>query len=273
MEEKVKRLAPSVATLRQLYMLSGNRCAFPGCTRAMINENGDFVGQVCHIEAANPGVERFNPQMTNDERRHISNLMLMCHEHHVVTDDVIAYPVEKLKKIKQDHEKKFQDIAGLMKAAIVDYGVTKSTKLAQNGRKLNRILSWNLNENDLSDTMKDINELSNVLSDVPLATRSLLGIMVMRSYKGQNTECAVPVDEVGSATNLRRFELASHIDSLERRKIVTSPEYNESRGCYECSLLGNANWNYWTEIRDFCKKAGVDISVICTDLDFSVFDE
>ena len=33
--EEVKRLAPKQAVLRELYMKSGNECAFPGCTNAV----------------------------------------------------------------------------------------------------------------------------------------------------------------------------------------------------------------------------------------------
>lgn len=52
---------------------------------AMVGDNGNFIGQICHIEAAEEGGERFNPNMTNEERRAFDNLMLMCYEHHVVT--------------------------------------------------------------------------------------------------------------------------------------------------------------------------------------------
>lgn len=78
MAEPVKRLTPEKETLRELYLKSGNLCMFPECTERMINANGVFIGQVCHIEAAEDGGERFNEKQTNEERRHFSNLMLMC---------------------------------------------------------------------------------------------------------------------------------------------------------------------------------------------------
>ena len=34
MEEKVKKLKPTVEVLRELYLKSGNQCAFPGCYNA-----------------------------------------------------------------------------------------------------------------------------------------------------------------------------------------------------------------------------------------------
>ena len=53
----------------------------------MVNDDGTFIGQVCHIEGAEKGEESFNENQTNEERRAFENLMLMCYEHHQVTND------------------------------------------------------------------------------------------------------------------------------------------------------------------------------------------
>lgn len=37
MDEKAKRLKPTVEVLRELYLKSGNQCAFPGCYNAMVD--------------------------------------------------------------------------------------------------------------------------------------------------------------------------------------------------------------------------------------------
>ena len=50
----------------------------------MMNEQGVFIGQVCHIKAAENGGPRFSPAMTNEQRRAPANLMLMCYAHHQV---------------------------------------------------------------------------------------------------------------------------------------------------------------------------------------------
>lgn len=82
MSEIPKRLAPQFETFRELFLKSGNLCAYSNCDAPMMTEDGVFVGQLCHIEAAEPGGERFNPTMTNEDRRSASNLMLMCYPHH-----------------------------------------------------------------------------------------------------------------------------------------------------------------------------------------------
>lgn len=107
-KETVKRLAPTKDTLTLLFSLSGNVCAFPECTRSLFHEDNTFVGQVCHIESANEGGERFNADSSNEERRLFSNLMVMCYEHHKVTDNVEVYPTQRMRQIKAEHENRFR---------------------------------------------------------------------------------------------------------------------------------------------------------------------
>ncbi|OPH36782.1 Uncharacterised protein [Moraxella lacunata] len=101
------RLNPTNATKRRLYLLSGNECAFPTCNQRLTDENGDFIGEICHIEGANEGGERYNPFQTDEERRDISNLILLCPNHHKITDNEEIYTVEYLKEIKRNHESNF----------------------------------------------------------------------------------------------------------------------------------------------------------------------
>ncbi len=73
----------------------------------LVNERNLFVGQVCHIEAAEPGGERFNPSQSDEDRRSYENLLLLCYPHHVETNDVATYTVERMRQIKADHEGTF----------------------------------------------------------------------------------------------------------------------------------------------------------------------
>jgi hypothetical protein len=100
----VARIAPSRETLIALFAKSGNSCAFPGCTHELITSRNLFVGQICHIEAANVGGPRFNPNMTDEERRACGNLVLLCYKHHRETDDVTFFDVATLIQMKQSHE-------------------------------------------------------------------------------------------------------------------------------------------------------------------------
>lgn len=108
MPEKARQYKPS--TVRRLDTLSGNKCAWPGCTKKLIAEDGEsIVSKICHIEAASKDGPRYNPQMDDDERRHFNNLILLCDEHHTIIDNKEnekKYPVETLKEWKRNHESK-----------------------------------------------------------------------------------------------------------------------------------------------------------------------
>jgi len=95
---------PTDATIKRLFARSGNRCAFPKCTGEIVL--GDtLVGKICHIKAARPGGPRYDPNQTAAERHGYDNLILLCGTHHtVIDDDEEAYTVDRLVKMKIDHE-------------------------------------------------------------------------------------------------------------------------------------------------------------------------
>lgn len=69
-----------------------------------MDDENTFVAELCHIEGAEAGGQRYNPDQTDEERRAYGNLMFLCARHHKVTNDVRAYPVERLKEMKRAHE-------------------------------------------------------------------------------------------------------------------------------------------------------------------------
>lgn len=273
-DEEVKRLAPKQEILRELYIKSGNECAYPGCHNVLVDENGKFVGEVCHIEAAKPGGERFNPNMTNEDRRSFGNLMLMCHHHHVVTDDVCIYTVEKLKEMKRNHEMKYSGIIGQMMNSITDYGMSLEYTPCCNCKKISRILDWGLTDEENRENAAVLDKHLQKLLDLPIETRQLLGIMVMRSYWNRH-DCIVPIHEVERATGLKPENIIQNVEILERRGIISEIEVEEEKGIPSCILYPDfeSSFPYWNDIREFVKKTGAPIERICCDLDFSVFDE
>jgi hypothetical protein len=95
---------PSGPTVKRLFALSGNRCAFPKCTATLI-DGSTVVGRICHIKGARPGSARYDEQQSAVDRHSFENLILMCGRHHdVIDDDEESYTVERLLKIKADRE-------------------------------------------------------------------------------------------------------------------------------------------------------------------------
>lgn len=96
----------SELTIKRLYSQSGNQCAFPGCcvtfTKPDVTTN---LSQICHIEGAKKGSDRFNSKMTDVQRASYDNLILLCPNHHIETNDVKKYTVKMLKSMREDHEK------------------------------------------------------------------------------------------------------------------------------------------------------------------------
>jgi hypothetical protein len=132
----VKRLAPTSETVRRLYLLSGNQCAFPGCNHPIILDDGEYVGELCHICAAERGGERFDENQTNEERRQFDNLTLMCHAHHVLTNDVSQYTPDRMQEIKAEHEHRFAaGLASMIDSAAAIHIEQSSVSLGGEGGK------------------------------------------------------------------------------------------------------------------------------------------
>jgi hypothetical protein len=98
------------ATIKKLFASSGNQCAFPDCTQNIVDKEGNMIGEICHIEAAEQGGLRYNPAQTGEEKAHYNNLILLCGNHHTVIDNkdnINKYTVDALKEMKENHENNY----------------------------------------------------------------------------------------------------------------------------------------------------------------------
>ena len=91
-------------TIKRLYGLSGNVCANPKCRNPLVTEDNQ-IGEIAHICAASPDGPRYDSKMTDDERRSIDNLILLCEAcNKLVDSNEKDYPVSLLKEWKNNHE-------------------------------------------------------------------------------------------------------------------------------------------------------------------------
>ena len=99
-------VGPSLPTIKRLYSVSGNKCAFPKCSTPLVDAiSGKVTGRICHIKASSAGGPRYDAAQSNQEKHGFDNLVLMCPVHHDVIDaDEEAYTVGRLQKIKKEHE-------------------------------------------------------------------------------------------------------------------------------------------------------------------------
>lgn len=98
------RLAILKNVLRDLGIRSKNKCAFPQCDHPILNSQGDYVSELCHIEAIGENEPRYNSSQSDEDRRAYENLLFLCHSHHKETDDELLFPVERLRAMKAEHE-------------------------------------------------------------------------------------------------------------------------------------------------------------------------
>lgn len=103
---------------RLLYQRSGNRCAFPGCSRVLDEPATEFdeavpLSEVAHIVASRPDGPRGWHWLPIEERDKYENLILLCEQHHHIVDgQPQTYAVERLRQFKADHEAQMRQATG-----------------------------------------------------------------------------------------------------------------------------------------------------------------
>ena len=119
--EKPKRLPLTLQVVRNLYALSGNRCAAEGCQQPLVKADGTLVGEIAHSRAAMPDGPRFEASMTNEARRDQSNLMIICRNHHKIVDSRESeWTVEALTQLKDKHERIYSSALDHLRSQVSD---------------------------------------------------------------------------------------------------------------------------------------------------------
>ena len=179
--------------LKRLFALSGCECANPSCRNKLIAKDyNSILGEICHIEAANPDGPRYNPDQSDDQRRGFDNLILLCESCHKIIDNKDNegdYPVDLLKKWKKNHQEKilnsingclpnyFQQIVNavaatnLMDAASSDtipYDI--SEKIEYNCLKKNKYIveEYNIHTSGLHNLYDELEEFGTIKKSVVL---------------------------------------------------------------------------------------------------------
>lgn len=283
MVEEAKRLAPTSETLRRLFLTSGNLCAYPGCAHLLMNEAGVFIAQLCHIEAAEKGGQRFNRLMSNEQRRAFENLLMLCHAHHKITDDVDEYPVERLKQIKADHEKRFSNPQRAILEKLTDWTELDTPTQALNLRKLNDVLGWSMQDEHLREELEELNQYVERFRTVPIELRRFLGAVARRSWKMKDSGVVrtrnvggtlILASDIEAALRIDRSTVAKKVNALESYSLMSVDEIDTSSGVESALRIHDlpSGWNLWPDLIDFCDKAKVDLEVFTEELDFARLD-
>ena len=98
------------STLMALAQFSGGLCYCPGCPEPVLREvdgRMHFIVQIAHIRAAFADGPRYDETMTDDQRRDLPNLLLLCDPHHHEVDDeknIEIYTTEVIHRWKKQRE-------------------------------------------------------------------------------------------------------------------------------------------------------------------------
>lgn len=118
-KKKGRGPAPSALTLNMLFANAAGRCQFEGCNKSVLFDELTLKtynkSNVAHIVASSPKGARGDEIRSHQLSDKLSNLMLMCPEHHKQIDDFEAeYPEGRLLEMKHRHEKAIADQCDLI---------------------------------------------------------------------------------------------------------------------------------------------------------------
>ena len=98
-------MGPNLSTIKKLFAVSGNQCAFEGCDVPLVEDSGTVTGEIAHIKAANKEGPRYDPSQSESDRHGYNNLILLCSRHHRIIDaEFKKFTVEYLRRLKSNHQ-------------------------------------------------------------------------------------------------------------------------------------------------------------------------
>jgi hypothetical protein len=273
----VKRLTPKPETLRALYLLSGNVCAFPDCPTVMVSRNGTMIGEVCHIEAAEEKGPRFNKDMNNEQRRSQSNLFLLCPTHHTAIDkNPGTHTAAKLKAMKKKHESSFSEIGETLQqrfeeqfsdhtdAIIAEYPTTFAALTASP--------YGTLTPKQIEKEARAFKTYIDNLRNMPNTERQFTLSVLRRAQKlgGRRDPVYVHADDLTSALRIGSTKLKRLAESLERHSIGDLREHHNNE--WVVQIYDPGEYIGWAQLMAFADEKGIPLDKFVIDVQFHDLD-
>ena len=123
------KIPPSINKL--LWVQAGGRCEYPGCNKLLYRDSVTKARSNCayiaHIVADKPDGPRGDQEQSPKLAKDISNLMLLCDEHHRLIDRerIEEHSVELLRSFKKRHEDRIERVTAIdqqYQSLVVLYG-------------------------------------------------------------------------------------------------------------------------------------------------------
>jgi len=100
-----KRLPPTRETVMELFNKSGNCCTLYPCTNPLIDHKGRLRAQIISIISNEEEQDNYSPNLSNENRINIGNLMILCYEHFFDVKIKEKFSLRELMSKKQHVEK------------------------------------------------------------------------------------------------------------------------------------------------------------------------
>jgi hypothetical protein len=103
-----RKTDPTPATVKRLFALSCNVCAYRGCEERLADPNWKSVqADLAHIRGEKPGAARYDSNQSDEDRRSFENIILLCPNHHRRIDllEPYSHSVDLLEEMKEQHER------------------------------------------------------------------------------------------------------------------------------------------------------------------------
>lgn len=175
---------------------SGNRCAIPTCRKELLKEGTKTddpanIGKLAHIKGEKPGRARYDPNMTDEERNHHTNLLYVCGNcHDMIDKQEKKYTVEVLHDIKRKHEEWVQKS---LEEVILDIGFYELDQVTRH----------------IAATPFDFEDIESIIESVPLKKKM---------KRNEITDKVLPFMQIGL---LKAKEVGEYVNDVA----TTEPQF------------------------------------------------
>lgn len=268
-----QRLPPTSTTTRELYLYSGNQCAYPGCVNSLLKDDSTWNCQAAHIYGVKSGAARGDHDLSDEDLRDVSNLLLMCLEHHKVIDNKASaeqYTVEVVQKMKENHEGRYrQAIAGLVR--IVD---TTDGSRVDYPTNLGNWDGFADNDQEMAQYIEDMKPWIAAIAAQPPGIRDLIVLILAHGKPGNGSRderVRVKVTQIEGVAQIGEHEIRRRAVHLEDEGLLS---IDAEQGILELidPTSRSIGWDLFSELHGL---GSVDRAVYrraIDDLDFTVFD-
>ena len=245
----------------------------------MVTESGAYVGEIAHIRGVGRTSARHDPSMSDDDLRDKSNLILLCHDHHVETDDVSRYPVERMREMKQRHEARFKKAYAEFESKFVDYTDEVQPVYCRTLDRWEEVLQWHGNDIDKGEYIRTdiarLNALADQLSCLTEEARRIFSFVVARGDEDSfQSQYSFPLNEMARRTRVSRSAIEVIFQELERHgfgHISWDPDFEPAPPeVVVFAPTGDPKYHseYLVAIRSYCNQTGLKIDDLFVGLHF-----